>query len=196
MKIAETLRRLDRAIAGIAPTVPTVRKVRREMSAGLRAESPDDVFALAKALVGRDRGFDRFIAYELVAAHRATMAQLTAADLRALGKGMDSWDDVDAFASLVSGPAWRESRVSDADIAGWASSKDLWWRRAAVVSTVPLNNKARGGSGDPARTLAICGMVLDEREPMIASCRSGTRRQLRISSPNTMTVWPLWCAAK
>jgi 3-methyladenine DNA glycosylase AlkD len=106
------------------------------------------------------------------------MAQLTAADLRALGKGMDSWDDVDAFASLVSGPAWRESRVSDADIAGWASSKDLWWRRAAVVSTVPLNNKARGGSGDPARTLAICGMVLDEREPMIVKAVSWALREL------------------
>ena len=45
-------------------------------------------------------------------------------------------------------------------IHGWARSRDLWWRRAAMVSTVPLNNKARGGNGDVLRTLKVCKMLV------------------------------------
>src|SRR6266540_258552 len=137
MRLADVVRELDTKMAAIRdPIVATVRSVRRAISAGIRDESPSDVLCVAQALVTRDRGYDRFIAYELLAAHRPTMRCVAAADLRKIGKGMDSWDDVDAFASFVSGPAWREGRISDAEIAKWAKSRDLWWRRAAVVSTV------------------------------------------------------------
>ena len=50
----------------------------------------------------------------------------------------------------------REGQVADALIQRWARSKDRWWRRAALVSTVALNIGARGGQGDPARTLMVC----------------------------------------
>ena len=113
MRTPEAVRELDRAMAAIrAPTVPLVRKIRRAISGRLRTESRADVFTLAIALVSRDDGFDRFIASELVAAHRPTMERLTARDVPALGTGMDSWDDVDTFASLVAGPAWRAARIS------------------------------------------------------------------------------------
>jgi 3-methyladenine DNA glycosylase AlkD len=144
------------------------------------------VLALASALVGRDRGFDRFIAYELVAAHRPTMRQITARDIQKLGKGIDSWDDVDGFASFVTGPAWREGRITDAGIARWARSKDMWWRRTAIVSTVPLNNRARGGSGDARRTLAVCRMLLDDREPLIVKAVSWALRELSKRDPKAV----------
>lgn len=91
---------------------------------------------------------------------------------------MDSWGDVDTFASYVAGPAWREGQVADAEIARWARSPDRWWRRAAVVSTVPLNNRARGGSGDAVRTLAICRLVLGDSDPMVVKALSWALREL------------------
>ncbi len=94
----------------------------------------------------------RFIASELILSHPEALASLRAADLRRLGKGMASWSDVDIFGCYLSGPAWRERQVPDSLIRGWARSRDHWWRRAALVSTVPLNVKARGGSGDTPRT--------------------------------------------
>jgi 3-methyladenine DNA glycosylase AlkD len=106
------------------------------------------------------------------------MEQISAREVRKLGKGMDSWDDVDVFASYVTGPAWREGRISDSEIARWARSKDVWWRRTAVVSTVPLNNRARGGQGDPLRTLAVCRVLLDDREPMVVKAVSWALREL------------------
>lgn len=179
MRINDALAELDAGVSALrSPTVGSVRQVRRALSKRLASDPPATVLAIANRLVARDDGFDRFLASELVAAHRATMEHITAADLEKLGKGMDSWDDVDAFASLVAGPAWREGRISDTDVARWARSKDMWWRRTALVSTVPLNNRTRGGKGDAARTLVICRMLLADREPLIVKALSWALREL------------------
>ena len=148
------------------------------MSRELKSAPANLVRAVAFALSARDNTYDRFIAAELLATHRDAMQSLEAADLRKLGQGMDSWDDVDIFACFVAGPSWREGRISDAEIRRWARSTDRWWRRAAVVSTVPLNNRTRGGAGDPERTLAVCRLMLDDRDPMVVKALSWALREL------------------
>jgi 3-methyladenine DNA glycosylase AlkD len=161
-----------------APAMAEVRAVRRAVSRELRDAEPYLLLALAGRLLARDGPFDRFLAYELITSHRPTLARVTAKDLRRLGRGMDSWGDVDTFACYVAGPAWRARQVPDAEIARWARSRDRWWRRAAVVSTVPLNNRARGGQGDAARTLAICRLVLDDEDAMVVKAVSWALREL------------------
>jgi 3-methyladenine DNA glycosylase AlkD len=170
---------LDKRIAKVAnPTTATIRVVRKETSRALRSASREQVLEIANRLVERDTGNDRWIAYEIVAAHSATMESLSAPELKRLGAGMDSWQDVDTFASFLAGAAWREQKIRDEEIARWAKSKDIWWRRAAVVSTVPLNNKARGGHGDAPRTLAVCSIVLEDREPLVVKAVSWALREL------------------
>ena len=66
----------------------------------------------------------------------------------------------------------------------WAKSKDRWWRRAALVSTVPLNVKARGGRGDARRTLRICALLIDDRDEMIVKALSWALRALVERDPN------------
>jgi 3-methyladenine DNA glycosylase AlkD len=166
-----------------APATNDVRVVRRGLSRELRRSSERAVIALANRLVARDTGFDRFLAYEILSSHRSALAKLGRADLRRLGRGMDSWGDVDMFACYVAGPAWREQQVGDAEIARWARSSDRWWRRAAIVSTVPLNSRARGGNGDSARTLAICRLALDDRDPMVVKALSWALRELSKRAP-------------
>jgi 3-methyladenine DNA glycosylase AlkD len=41
-----------------------------------------------------------------------------------------------------------------------------------------LNNKARGGRGDATRTLAICNLVVDDREDMVVKALSWSLREL------------------
>ena len=100
-----------------------------------------------------------------------------------LGSGNENWWNVDAFALFLSGPAWRERQVPDAVIKRWARSPDKWWRRTAVAGTVALNNKARGGSGDAARTLMICEMLIDDREDMVVKAVSWALRELSKRDP-------------
>jgi 3-methyladenine DNA glycosylase AlkD len=91
---------------------------------------------------------------------------------------VDSWEDVDTFACYLSGVAWREGQISDDVVRRWSKSADRWWRRAALVSTVPLNLKARGGAGDSRRTLAACDWLIADRDPMVVKALSWALRSL------------------
>jgi 3-methyladenine DNA glycosylase AlkD len=126
------------------------------------------------------------VAYELVQHHKQAVASLNARCLEELGQGLDSWVAVDTFACYLAGPAWRERQVSDALIKRWARSRDRWWRRAALVSTVPLNLKARGGTGDQSRTLDICAMLVKDRDDMVVKALSWALRELAKRDPESV----------
>jgi 3-methyladenine DNA glycosylase AlkD len=156
----------------------SIRAVRREFSKRLAKAPSDFVFQLTLLLLKHEKTVPRFFAYELVQHHREARRSLNSRKLKLLGEGIDSWTAVDTFACYLSGPAWRERQVPDSLIARWARSRNHWWRRAAVVSTVPLNNKARGGQGDATRTLAICNLVVDDRDDMVVKALSWSLREL------------------
>ena len=156
----------------------SIRAVRRDFSERLAKAPSDFVFQLTLLLLKHEKTVPRFFAYELVQHHREARRSLNSRKLKLLGEGIDSWTAVDTFACYLSGPAWRERQVPDSLIAQWARSRNHWWRRAAVVSTVPLNNKARGGQGDATRTLAICNLVVDDREDMVVKALSWSLREL------------------
>jgi hypothetical protein len=99
----------------------------------------------------------RWQAYELIAGHQGAYHSLDAAQLERLGHGIDSWWATDAFARTLSGPLWRDGLVQDEVIVRWVRFTDLWWRRAALVSTVAFNVRSQGGKGDVARTLPHAG---------------------------------------
>jgi 3-methyladenine DNA glycosylase AlkD len=155
-----------------------IRMVRREFSKRLAKATPAFVVQLSLHLLKNEKAAPRFFAYELVLHHRKALGSLNSRTLKLLGEGINSWDTVDTFACYLSGPAWREHQVSNGLIVRWARSRDRWWRRAAVVSTVPLNNKARGGNGDTVRTLEICNLVVHDRDDMVVKALSWALREL------------------
>jgi 3-methyladenine DNA glycosylase AlkD len=178
-EIAERIRAL--------PTTKTeaVRAVRREFSKRLAKSPAAFVIEIALRLLG-EPAIHRFVAYELVQHHPAAASSLRQKELELFGRGMSEWSEVDCFACYLSGPAWREGQVSDNVIHRWARSNDRWWRRAALVSTVPLNSKARGGSGDTQRTLEICRMLLADRDDMVVKAMSWALRELSKRDPGAV----------
>lgn len=156
------------------PTTASVRRVRQEFTAKLRDEPGSDVLAIADALVERHR----WVAYELVYHHHEAMSLLGSAEVTQLGRGMSDWASVDAFGRYISGPAWQRNLIPDALVQGWTASASRWWRRAALVSTVPLNLRAAGGSGDAARTLDICRRLASDPDDMVVKALSWALRQL------------------
>lgn len=154
-----------------------VRAVRREYSRAVRRWDARDVVELALALK-REGEVHRFVGDELIANHRAALVSLTRADLEQLGEGMDTWDQVDCFAPYLAGPAWRAGQIGDEVIAAWARSSDRWWRRAALVSTTRLN--VLGTKGDARRTLAVCDMLIADRDDMVVKAMSWALRALAI----------------
>ena len=156
-------------------TVP-MRKLRREYSKRLRGKDALYVLEVAHSIL--DSGKHRWIAYELIHDHPDAFHSLDRKSLEALGRGINSWPSVDSFSRTLSGPAWREGLISGDTIRDWAQSADRWWRRAALVSTVALNMRSHGGSGDVSNTLAICEMLIEDHDDMVVKALSWALREL------------------
>ncbi len=120
----------------------------------------------------------RWQAYELIAGHKQAYQDLDEEKLEHLGQGISSWWSTDAFARTLSGPAWRDGLAADALFVKWARSPDLWWRRAALVSTVAFNMRSQAGVGDAGRTLLICSMLADDHQDMVVKGLSWALREL------------------
>jgi len=163
-----------------------LRTLRRRYSKHLALASPGTMLELAQQFIELETFPFRFVAYELIHHHKATLQSLGAKNLEALARGLDGWESVDTFSCYLAGPVWREHQVPDALIHRWARSKDRWFRRAALVSTVPLNNKARGGSRDSDRTLAVCEKLMDDRDDMVVKALSWALRELAKRDPRAV----------
>ena len=153
---------------------PFIRAVRLELSKELRGAGARDVVAIGEALAAHT---PRWVGYEIIFKHRAALASLTIKDVERLGI-LDSWYAVDAFGGYISGPAWRDGQIKQSDIVRWAKSDDFWWRRAALVSTVPLNAKSHGNGFRTSETLAIATLLIDDREDMVVKALSWALRVL------------------
>jgi len=157
---------------------PALRRVVRAHRTELRDEPPEVAIALAQALVDSNVMEARQVAYELVESHPTALDRISRAEVEALGRGIDNWASVDGFSCCVAGRAWLRGRIRDSTVRRWARSRDRWWRRAALASTVPLNVASRGGRGDPARTLMICELLAADPDDMVVKALSWALRSL------------------
>jgi len=163
---------------------PSVRAIRRQYSRKLRKAKPEFVLEVARELL-ETYGY-RGAPYELIRHHEAAFQSLGEAELEDLGQGINSWWSVDSFARTLAGPAWLKGQVSNELIHRWAHSPDLWWRRAALVSTVALNLRSRGGYGDVSRTLEVCRLLVDDHEDMVVKAMSWALRELIVHDPDAV----------
>jgi hypothetical protein len=82
-------------------------------------------------------------------------------------------------ASLVRSGLWAASPTRP--FLAWARGGDRWWRRAALVSTVPLSR--RGGTADVRRTTRICRLLASDRDDMVVKAVSWALRELTKRNP-------------
>jgi len=160
------------------------RAIRRQYSHQLKQANPAFILNLARELI--ERHDQRWLAYEFIRNHKVTFQKIGKAELEELGQGINSWDTTDAFARILAGPAWLNGQVTDNLIHKWANSEDLWWRRAALVSTVALNKRSQGGKGDVDRTLTICKLLISDHENMVVKAMSWALRELIVHNPEAV----------
>jgi len=162
----------------------TERAICRKYSKLLHEAAPEYVLGFARALLFGHAL--RWQAYEIIAAHEEAFLTLRTETLEELGQGINSWWTVDSFARTLSGPAWRDGLIPDQLIIKWAGSPDLWWRRAALVSTVAFNVRSQGGKGDVPRTLVICRLLVADHQDMVVKALSWALRELVYFDPDAV----------
>jgi 3-methyladenine DNA glycosylase AlkD len=158
--------------------VPALREIRRKWSKEYGSASPQEVMRIANQVLTKGESEFRFVAYELIYFHKPARSSLSTRDVEELAHGMQSWDAVDQFSYYISGPAWRDGQISDATIAKWARSRDRWWRRAALASTIPLSRRHSGETKDIERALAVCSSLVSDRDDMVVKAMSWAVREV------------------
>lgn len=162
---------------------PAVRSIRRRYSKAFKTKPAVEVIEFVRSLLDGGGWAERVVAWEVLAAHSGAFAVVDDRLVEEMAQGLTDWGSVDLFGVTVLGQAWRERLVTDSRIIAWAKSTDRWQRRLSLVATVPLNSRARGGEGDSQRTLRICRLLLDDRDPMVVKAMSWALRELSKRDP-------------
>jgi len=167
-------------------TVPNVKLVLKELQKGSKGLEPHDKIQLAKDLVRTNIFECNQLALEYLGLEKEALISLSKSDLSDLSVNLDNWVLVDTFSLSISGALWREQKITIEDIKEYLSQDDLWLNRVAVVSTVALNLKARGGKGDINQTIAICKLVVDDHRPLMYKALSWSLRELSKYDKNSV----------
>jgi 3-methyladenine DNA glycosylase AlkD len=162
---------------------PSVRLLRRRYSNVLADESPKTVLQFVRSLLDAAGWAERVVSFEVLAAHERAFGLLNDRRVEEMAHGLSDWGSVDLFGVTVLGQAWRAGLVTDSKILAWGRSQDRWRRRLALVATVPLNSRARGGTGDARRTLRVCRLLLGDSDDMVVKAMSWSLRELAKQDP-------------
>jgi len=165
---------------------PSARSVRRRFSKVLADESSKSMLRFARSLLDGADWPERLVAWEVLAAHEGAFGLLNDRLAEEMARGLADWGSVDLYGVTVLGRAWRAGLVSDSKIIAWGRSPDRWRRRLALVATVPLNSRARGGSGDVRKTLRVCRLLLGDSDDMVVKAMSWSLRELAKRDPNAV----------
>jgi 3-methyladenine DNA glycosylase AlkD len=157
---------------------PDIKAVIREIRERYKDMTGREWITLCKALVDQGVFECHAVAFELIGRNRKLLGALTYEDLAGLGRNLDNWATVDHYSVGIYGVLWGKGVVKDRHIDQLLQSGNPWNRRVAVVSTVALNLKSRGGEGDTVRTLSVCERVVDDHHDMIQKALSWALREL------------------
>jgi len=158
--------------------VPDMKVILKDVLKELKKEPPEKVIEFIYQLIETNIFENVQMAYEILDRHKKAFAVLTKEDILKIRVGQDNWVLVDYYAGLIAGPMWRDGKLKDEVLYQWLKSENFWERRSAVVCTVALNQKARGGKGDPERTLDICKRVASDKNDMVSKALSWALREL------------------
>ncbi|MFA6403277.1 MAG: DNA alkylation repair protein [Salinivirgaceae bacterium] len=162
----------------IGVTVPNLKIALKELSKQTKPFKNQEKLDLIKQLINEDVFELQQIAFEYLQTEKNLYKWLTEEYIESIEKNLDNWLSVDYFGAIVVGCAWRENLISTKKVKHYLSSDNFWIRRIAIVATVSLNQKARGGHGDSKRTLEICRLVVDDHQEMIVKALSWALREL------------------
>ena len=165
---------------------PDLKEVIKALKEKYNAWDELQWITLCKELVKRDIFECQVIAYELIGRTNKLLNALSYRDLMGLWRNLDNWASVDHFTVGIYGVLWGKGVVEDKHIEKLLTSDNFWDRRVAVVSTVALNLKSRGGTGDTPRTIAVCEKVVDDREDLIRKALSWALRELSKRDPRAV----------
>lgn len=177
-RLKMALRNYPTKLEIIGVTVPNIKIILKELRQLTNQWTIEEKKTLAQQLVNTNYHECHHLSYMYLEQEKTTLKSLTANECTALGTCLDNWVLIDTYCTYILGVLWRDGRISNKYIHTLADSEDLWRKRCALVCTVALNQKARGGKGDVLRTIEVCEKAIDDKRPLIIKALSWALRVL------------------
>jgi len=159
-------------------TGPSMKATHKKYAHDFKNLTPENQWDLAFDLIDTDIFEAQQMAYMFIKHSSKAYKMLDREKLDRLGSVLENWVSVDTYSVWFAGPAWRMGILSNQDLLSWTESENRWIRRLALVSTVGLNQKSHGGTGDVPRTLMICERLVADRDDMVVKAMSWALREL------------------
>lgn len=156
---------------------PDLNLTLKELYPAMKGAPGEVMLALALELVG-SRIFEAQIFAWMLLEKAGLVKTLGSTDAAKLEGVLDNWASVDTYGVMIFGVLWRIGTIRDQDVFFLQDSTDRWYRRLALVATVSLNLRSRGGQGDAKRTLAVCRRAVDDHDEMVVKALSWSLRSL------------------
>ena len=170
----------------IGVKVPDVKKTLSKLLSLSARCSIHEKWLLVQQFIKTDIFECYHLAYEFIYHNIPILEFIQKKDYTLLTEKIDNWVLADVFGLNVSGQAWREKYISNDFILSWQQSDNYWIRRIALVSTIPLNLRSKGGIGDSKRTLMLCKNAIEDPHPKMAKALSWALRELSKVDPSAV----------
>lgn len=157
---------------------PHIKDIVKNWSEVLTGFEPGEWINLCILLTQQGVFESQILAYEILWKNKEALRSLSHQQILVLGERLDNWVSVDSYSTMIAGWHWREGNLPDSQIFNWLKSDNVWLRRVAVVCTISLNLKSKGGTGDTHRTLMVCEKVIGDSEDLIIKALSWALRVL------------------
>lgn len=193
-RAAQEKRYLKSDLEHLGVSVPTLRKTVSQLLREHPALAHDHVVALAKALWKKPVHERRTAAIAILDHHKELLSPDDAKQIEAMLREARGWALVDDLAAHVAGHlAERFPKPMAPILDRWASDKDFWIRRSALLALLlPL----RRGEGDFPRFGRYADAMLEEKEFFIRKAIGWVLRETAKKTPDRVVNWLLPRAAR
>lgn len=171
--------------------VPRVRKLTQQTLRVFAIDDHDEVIEIVESLWTQPVYELRLAAVEVLIARRNTLSVTDMPLCEAMLRGARTWALVDPLAINVAGAMALEATGDDASefdgyFDRWAVDRDVWVRRAAVLSQLPL---ARTPDGDPSRFFGYADALLEDPRVVIRKAIGQVLREMGRRRPEVVYAW-------
>ena len=169
--------------------VVQLRKLAKEWQAEHKKIDYEHLIPLIEALWNGESREEQLIAIYLLERFKRLIPNLTWHHIESWKQKVDNWEVCDALGLWVLG-IWVQDKLGEklALLNKLIINKtNIWDRRLALVSTIPINRKAQGAI--PDFTLSLIDQVKDECNPMITKAVSWVLREMLKKHPEYVTSY-------
>ncbi len=163
---------------------PHLREIARRWQRAHQQVACLELMALVEALWdGRSRE-ERLLFIYLLGRYKRCIPGLTWAYFDHWRQDLDNWEITDGLGQWVLA-VWllEDPKARLVHLRNLIADEDVWSRRLALVTTVPIN-RGHTGFTIPDLTVELVGRVKEERHPMITKAVSWALREMTKSHPD------------